>query len=229
MFILDAMVDSTPPPPIPRKPRSQAERSRTTREHLIATAIDVVREHSYQGATVFEVAKAAGVTPGALQHHFGSKAVLMMRVIDEILRSGLGNGVPWPDAALPLADRAHRYVRALWEVVYEPPRFLTAWNVYFGATADPELRDYIASRRADLVVVLRGRFRSVFPELAQAPDVDALADLVLSSLRGLGVVRLFGPAEAQCAAQLDALAELIALRCRAALPTPSSRPGRKPR
>jgi len=73
-----------------RMPRCQAERSRSTREHLIATTIDVVRERSYQGATVFEVAKAAGVTPGALQHHFGSKAVLMMRVVDEMLRNSAG-------------------------------------------------------------------------------------------------------------------------------------------
>lgn len=227
MFNLDNMVD--PAPLSPPRPRRQAERSRATREHLIATTIDVVRERSYQGATVFEVAKAAGVTPGALQHHFGSKAMLMMQVIDEILRSGLGTGVPWPGAELPLPERAHRFVRALWETVYEPPRFLAAWDVYFGAASDPEMRAHIASRRADVSRSLHERFRSVFPELATAPDVDALADLVLSTLRGIGIMRLFGPADAQCAAQLDVLAELILLRCRTASPAPLPRPGRNPR
>lgn len=214
----------TEAPTVRRKPRSQAERSRSTREHLIATAIDVVRERSYQGATVFEVAKAAGVTPGALQHHFGSKAVLMMRVVDEILRCGLDTGVQWPEAGTPLDERAGRFVRALWEAVYEPPRFLAAWNVYFGAVSDAELRDYIASRRADVATSMHVRFRAVFPELAADPGADALTDLVFSSLRGLGVGRLFGPADAQCAAQLDALAQLIALRCRSAAPAAPTAP-----
>ena len=66
---------------------SRADRARATREHLIATAIDVVRQRSYGQATLFEVAKAAGVTPGALQHHFGSRAVLMLEVLQAILQA----------------------------------------------------------------------------------------------------------------------------------------------
>lgn len=212
---------TTPPPP---KPRRQAERSRSTREHLIATTIDVLRERGYQGATVFEVAKAAGVTPGALQHHFGSKAALMMQVVDDIVRSGQAAGAPWPDAGLPLVERARHYVRALWRTVYEPPRFLSAWSVYFGASAEPDLRDHVAAHRAELAALLRQRFLSVFPELAADQGAGDVADLVLSALRGMGVVRLFGPADAACAAQLDALADLIVLRCKsaAAVARPSS-------
>lgn len=51
-----------------------AQRSDATRAQLIAATIHVVRAQSFAGASMFEIAKAAGVTPGALQHHFGSKA-----------------------------------------------------------------------------------------------------------------------------------------------------------
>jgi hypothetical protein len=113
--------------------------------------------------------------------------------------------------------------------VYEPPRFLSAWNVYFGASAEPELREYIAERRAELAVQLHQRFLAVFPELAADTGVEVFADLVLSTLRGMGVVRLFGPADAACAAQLDALAELIVLRCHAAAPPAHPSPRRNAR
>jgi AcrR family transcriptional regulator len=206
------------PSPTRRAPprRSHAERSEATQRHLIASAIDVVRKRSYQGATVFEVAKAAGVTPGALQHHFGSRAVLMMRVIHEILRASDASGVPWPSIDLAPEERARRLVKALWERVYEPPRFLAAWSVYFGANTDPQVRDYIAEQRAGLAATLRERFAATFPELGGGVAAATLADLVLSTLRGIGIARLLDPAPAASAAQIRALAELIALRCHSA-------------
>jgi AcrR family transcriptional regulator len=199
--------------------RSHAQRSEATQRHLIDSAINVVRSRSYHGATVFEVAKAAGVTPGALQHHFGSKAVLMMRVIHEILRASDADGVPWPSPDLPAEERARRLVKALWQRVYEPPRFLAAWSVYFGANTDAQVRDYIAEQRAGVAATLRERFAATFPELGGGAGAAALADLVLSALRGIGIARLLDDGSAQAAAhiaaQLRALADLIALRCRA--------------
>ncbi|MBI5720247.1 MAG: TetR/AcrR family transcriptional regulator [Burkholderiales bacterium] len=197
----------------------KARRAEATRQHLIGTAIDVLHERSYQGATVFEVAKAAGVTPGALQHHFGSKAVLMMQVTDAIIRASGPEGVAWPAAEGPLSERCLGLVLALWRRAYEPPRFLAAWAVYFGSAGEPELRSHIAEQRGALTQALHRRFVQVLPELAATADSQALVQLVLSSLRGLGVVRLFGPAPAQERRQLQLLAQLIESHCRAAVPT----------
>lgn len=224
---------SRPSPPADR--RSHAERSRATRAHLIATTIDVLRSRSYHGATVFEVAKAAGLTHGALQHHFGSKAALMMAVTAEILRSSDAAGVRWPSPQLPLAERAERYVHAFWGRVYEPPRFLAAWSVYFGSAAEPEVRQAVATQRAELTQAMRARFAEVFPELAAAADIDALVDLVLSALRGMAIARLFGPATRETAAQLRLLAGLIAAQAppaparRAAARSPTSQRNRRVR
>lgn len=210
--------------------RSHAERSEATRARLIATTIELLHDRSYHGATVFEVAKAAGLTHGALQHHFGSKAALMMAVTAEILRSSDESGVAWPAPALPLPERATRYVQALWQRVYEPPRFLAAWSVYFGSAAEPEVRAAVGVQRAELSRALRKRFREVFPEVDAGPDAAALADLVFSALRGIAIVRLFGPAPRESAAQLRALAALIALRVGSlAQPRPPSPRKRSPR
>lgn len=194
----------------------KALQAEATRDHLIGTTIALLHDRSYQGATVFEVAKAAGLTPGALQHHFGSKAALMMQVTDAILRASGPEGVAWPAAEGPLHERCLGLVQALWQRAYEPPRFLAAWAVYFGSAGEPELRSHIAQQRAALTQALHQRFVLVLPELVATPDSKALVQLVLSSLRGLGVVRLFGPVPKDERAQLELLARLIEAHCQLA-------------
>lgn len=207
------------PPPLnaPRSPARgrHAERSEATRTQLIQAAIQVVRDRSYQGASVFEVAKAAGLTPGAFQHHFGTKAVLMMRVVDELLGANGSDAPGWPEASAPLADRARQMLQLLWQRVYEPERFLIAWQVYMGCRADEQIRQYIADKRMTQQQRLLQRFLSSFPELPDTPDTRAFIDLMLSTLRGMGLVRLFDPADAAMAAQLEQLVLLLTQRCQA--------------
>lgn len=200
-------------PPLRRPRRSHAERSAQTQGQLLDAAAQVLRERSYAAASLFEVAKAAGVTPGAVQHHFGSKAELMLQLVDRLLRSEGEGAVPWPSATLPLPQRTQALVQALWTHLYEPPRFLAAWHVYFGSGGDAALRDRVAALRRNTAQMLRERFAAVLPELAQDPGLPAFVDLVLSALRGMGVVRLFEPDLPHGPAQLDELAAVIARRC----------------
>jgi len=198
---------------MPPAHRSRAERASATRRHLISTTIEVVRTRSYGAASLFEVAKAAGVTPGALQHHFGSRAVLMLEVLRSIVEASDGSGPAWPDATLPLPERARRYVQALWARVYEPPRFLAAWSVYFGAASEEDLQPRIVELRGQLSRMLRQRFVQVFPEARGRAGLAAFVDLVLSALRGMGVVRLFGANVSAESAQRRQLAAMIAQWC----------------
>lgn len=208
----------------PRQRRRQADRSQATRQQLIQATIEVVRDRAFHGASVFEVAKSAGVTPGAFQHHFGSKAELMMEVVAAILQGDDDSSLQWPAASQPLPERARAMVEGLWRSVYEPDRFLVAWQVYFGCANEPGLRERILAQREDTTGRLVQRFLETFPELAARPDAQAQVQLILSSLRGLGLTRLFG-SDPSTPAQLDALVQLLVDRCApvAAHPSPPSR------
>jgi AcrR family transcriptional regulator len=211
--------------------RSHAERSAATRQHLIATAIDVIQNRSLEEMSIHELAKSAGMTSGAVQHHFESKAVLMMNVLSELLESSAASGELWPDRELEAGERARKFVQSVWNLVYAQPRFVVAWNIYLGCRNQPEVLAHVAQLRQSVQARMRDGFFHLFPELATAPDREAFLGLVLSSLRGMGMLQLFAahdgddgaagaiqPAQQAHQAQLACLAELIAARCRCAQP-----------
>ncbi|WP_414937515.1 TetR/AcrR family transcriptional regulator [Amycolatopsis sp. cmx-11-51] len=68
--------------PTPR--RSQTERSRSTRTALITAARTLFADQGYAAVPADEIVRAAGVTRGALYHHFGDKQGLFRAVVEQI-------------------------------------------------------------------------------------------------------------------------------------------------
>jgi AcrR family transcriptional regulator len=66
-------------PPRPR--RKRAERSASTRERLIAAAIDALHRFGYAATSTVLVADRAGVSRGAMLHQYGTKAEMMVAVV----------------------------------------------------------------------------------------------------------------------------------------------------
>jgi AcrR family transcriptional regulator len=82
--------------------RTQAERSDATRAALVAAARPLFAERGYAGVGAEEIVQAAGVTRGALYHHFGGKPGLLEAVYrqveeeltEEIVAGALGASDP---------------------------------------------------------------------------------------------------------------------------------------
>lgn len=63
--------------------RSHAQRSASTRAKVIAAARDVLFSQGYSGATMHAIRDAAGMSLGAIQYQFPTKAKLMAAVVEE--------------------------------------------------------------------------------------------------------------------------------------------------
>jgi AcrR family transcriptional regulator len=64
--------------------RTQAERSGATRAALLTAARELFAANGYAGTPREEIVAAAGVTRGALQHHFRDKASLFLAVYEQV-------------------------------------------------------------------------------------------------------------------------------------------------
>ncbi len=86
--------------------RTQAERTEATRTALIAAARPLFAERGYAGVGTEEIARAAGVTRGALYHHFDGKLELFGAVYEQIeieLAERIATGALGGDVTSPLA------------------------------------------------------------------------------------------------------------------------------
>ena len=68
----------------PERRRTQSERTEATRSALIAAGRRLFTERGYDDVGTAEIVTAAGVTRGALYHHFGGKAELLEAVYERL-------------------------------------------------------------------------------------------------------------------------------------------------
>lgn len=152
------------------KRRTQDERSAETRAKLIDVTIDSICERGLQNATTAEIARRAGVSRGALQHHFHNKADLLVAVLEFICRQFASGVADIADRSKSLEARCDDLVRVLW-AIYGSRAYAAAIEVVLGARSDREtyarIRDY----------------RSLSVEVAERYWADALSDIAVSPER----------------------------------------------
>lgn len=94
--------------------RSHAERTAETQARIVAAVVASIAERGLQRTTAAEVTRRAGVTWGAVQHHFGGKDGLLMAVLEDSFRRFEARLAEVPVESLPLAERVRLFVERAW-------------------------------------------------------------------------------------------------------------------
>ena len=107
--------------------RTQAERTAETRRRILDAVVESIAELGFQRTTATEIAKRAGVTWGAVQHHFGAKGGILEAVLEdtfERFEARLGD----VSAELPLPRRIALFVERAWEH-FASPHFRSTFEI----------------------------------------------------------------------------------------------------
>ncbi|MEU1521602.1 TetR/AcrR family transcriptional regulator [Nocardia rhamnosiphila] len=184
--------DSERPPSAPPAARAaiptRKEQHARTRAALLDATIRCLVEHGYAGTTTQRIQEAAGVSRGALLHHFPSKAELLVAAIHHIadirlrhlgeVAADLGDG---PEALAQL-------VRAIRSAMTGPP-FQAALELWAASRTDTQLRAALLPAEKRLGSALRVLFRQ-HAGIADPEAARTAFESLMALVRGLELTRL---------------------------------------
>jgi AcrR family transcriptional regulator len=175
-----------------RKRRTQAERRAATRTALLDAAVDCLAEEGYARTTKLRIAERAGVSSGALQHHFASKAELLgeatRHISARMATEWLAQGEP---DARSMRGRHEQLLDRMW-AIYRGPLFRAALQLVVAAYTDPELRAQRVGAQQEIARWNKAGAQLLYPQLAGRPELGPLIATGQATMRGLAMAGLAG-------------------------------------
>lgn len=102
--------------PVPeRARRSQAERTAETRARIIEAVVACIDEVGFPRATASEITRRAGVSWGAVQHHFGDKDGILAAVLEDSFQRFAAQLGDVSEEADSLEKRVSLFVDRAWQ------------------------------------------------------------------------------------------------------------------
>jgi len=188
----------------------QAQKSAATRKLILESAIRCFVELGYAGTTTTAIAQRAGLSRGAMLHHFPSKIDVFRGAIEYLhgkrLRAFRRAMARTPPGG---ADRVMLGVRAFWAHVRHP-MFVAFFELSVAARTDPELAAILAPSQQAFEREWYQTAREVFPEWqGRDRQFDLALDLSRNVLEGMAIRFLTEPDEERVERVLGYLAEKL--------------------
>lgn len=168
------------------------DRGEETRARLLEAGRECFSQHGYDGASVAEICRCAGVSKGAFYHHFSSKHALFLELldwwldgIDRQLATARIEAASIPDAVLGMAEQ----VGAIFHMADEyAPIFLEFYSkanrdpIVWRATIQPYRRYQAFFAQLFQLGVEEGSISSIDTDLAARIFLSLAVGLLLQSL-----------------------------------------------
>ena len=173
-----------------RTPRQA--RSARTRERLLEATVACLVDHGYAGTTMQRVQREAGVSRGALIHHFATMDELLVGAIHHVARRQLDELRELLGALDERGGNRRVTVRLLHSFM-SGPVFLAGLELWMAARTTATLRDALVPAERELGRQLRATL-APRDERRTTLDADDLEDLLVT-LRGLALTSVLRRAD----------------------------------
>lgn len=168
-----------------RERRSQLARTAETRERIMNAVVESIDEIGYPKTTATEIARRAGVSWGAVQHHFGDKEGILVAVLEQsfnrfadVLADPIG-------VELPIAERVSLFVDRSW-LHFGSSQYRSTYEILINLPPD-----LAPSWRSEVLAAWMRIWSNFFPEKStSARQLVNLMRYTISVLSGLATMNM---------------------------------------
>ena len=171
--------------------RTQAERRAATRSRVLDATIDCLVTRGYANTSTRHIAARAGVTLGALQHHFSGKVDLMAAAVTTLGDRMSDEFMTEAQLVGDYSERIGQLLERVWQA-HRGPLFTAALELWVAARTDAALRAAMNEVANGQAVRVAEGIVGAFPELAATPGFAEAVMIGLATLRGLAMSDLGG-------------------------------------
>ncbi len=189
--------------------RTQAERTAETRGRIMDAVVASIAEQGFGRTTAAEITRRAGVTWGAVQHHFGDKDGILRAVLEDsfALFSERVGELPGSDA--PLEERVSAFVDGAWKH-FGSPDYQSTFEILLQverARGSDDLPDWQSGMTRSWGRIWRGLFADSDLSRRESLAVQRYTISVLAGIAALGM--LGDAAKSGVSDQLELLKETL--------------------
>lgn len=188
------------------KSGKQEQKSERARRTIREATVECLAELGYSETSISRVVEKAGVSKGALQHHFPSKEDLMASTASYLL----ARPVEYSNRATSLDIRVR--LRTFWERMTNTRAYLALLEILIAARTDAVLQARIADGLKTSIREIDERFLPSLGELEKDEQDDVLLLMTANRclMRGLLVENQYGISEARQRKVLERWFDLLA-------------------
>lgn len=164
----------------------QEERTRAMRQRLLEATVECLVRRGWSGTSTTLVSQLAGVSRGAMLHHFPAKNDLVLAAVEH-LSELRGQELREAARGLPSGRRRTRAVLEMFAGHFTSPVFIAALELWVAARTDEQLHEAVVrleqrvGREAHLIAV------DALGVDEQQPRARELVQATLDLVRGLGL------------------------------------------
>lgn len=166
---------------------TQEMKSARTRRRILEATLDSIYEDGFQKASTTEIVRRAGVSRGALLHHYPSKEVLIAAAVEHLLEAEIADirkvAAAYAEKRLTIDD----FIDDMWRR-FSGRLFMITIDFLASARTDEKLRQSVIPVSLQFHRSLNEIWSHFFVNKKTAPQkVQVLLNMTLCLMRGMGI------------------------------------------
>ena len=174
--------------PLARRESLRDTQAKQTRTRVLESAVACIDELGIARASSNEIARRAGMTWGAIQHHFGSREDLLLSVIESNfseLESNVRNAAVVGGTTL---ERVQALADLLWDYCSDI-RFRVSVEILLDLRRDPAGSELVAQRLSDANEAMGAMWDEICVKALDLPSDPTIARILFGAARGFALTR----------------------------------------